>query len=71
MAEYKACITGIKMAVNINIKELLVLGDSDFLIHPVQGEWTTKNVKILPYLHCIKELCKKFTNIEFKHVPRI
>ncbi|XP_070057070.1 uncharacterized protein [Nicotiana tomentosiformis] len=44
------------MAVNINIKELLVLGDSDFLIHPVQGEWTTKNVKILPYLHCIKEL---------------
>ncbi|XP_033515915.2 uncharacterized protein LOC142180126 [Nicotiana tabacum] len=33
--------------------------------------WSTKNVKILPYLHCVKEICKKFTKIEFKHVPRI
>ncbi|XP_070032615.1 uncharacterized protein [Nicotiana tomentosiformis] len=41
------------------------------LIHQVQGEWSTKNVKILPYLHCMKELCKKFMKIEFKHVPRI
>ncbi|XP_070039440.1 uncharacterized protein [Nicotiana tomentosiformis] len=30
-----------------------------------------QNVKILPYLHCVKELCKKFTKIEFKNVPRI
>ncbi|XP_070036651.1 uncharacterized protein [Nicotiana tomentosiformis] len=37
----------------------------------VQREWSTKNVKILPYLHCVKELCKKFPKIEFKHVPRI
>ncbi|XP_019224434.1 PREDICTED: uncharacterized protein LOC109206111 [Nicotiana attenuata] len=40
------------MAVGMNIKELFVRGDSDMLIHQVQGEWTTKNVKILPYLHC-------------------
>ncbi|XP_070037024.1 uncharacterized protein [Nicotiana tomentosiformis] len=71
MAEYDACILGIKMAVDMNIKELLVIGDSDLLIHQVQGEWSTKNVKILPYLHCVKELCKKFTKIVFKHVPRI
>ncbi|XP_019256366.1 PREDICTED: uncharacterized protein LOC109234759 [Nicotiana attenuata] len=55
----------------MNIKELLVIGDFDLLIHLVQGEWSTKNVKILLYLHCVKELCKKFTKIEFKHVPRI
>ncbi|XP_016508180.2 uncharacterized protein LOC107825783 [Nicotiana tabacum] len=48
MAEYEACILGIRMAVNTNIKELLVIGDFDLLIHQVQGEWTTKNVKILP-----------------------
>ncbi|XP_009631704.2 uncharacterized protein [Nicotiana tomentosiformis] len=30
-----------------------------------------KNVKILPYLHCVKVLCKKFIKIEFKHVPMI
>ncbi|XP_075097878.1 uncharacterized protein LOC142175197 [Nicotiana tabacum] len=71
MAEYEACILRIRMVTDMNIKELLVKGDSDLLIHQVKGEWSTKNVKILPYLHCVKELCKKFTKIEFKHVPRI
>ncbi|XP_070041082.1 uncharacterized protein [Nicotiana tomentosiformis] len=71
MADYQTCILGIRMAVDMNIKELLVIGDSDLLIHQVQGEWSSKNVKILPYPHCVKELCKKFTKIEFKHVPKI
>ncbi|XP_075083540.1 uncharacterized protein LOC142167274 [Nicotiana tabacum] len=69
MAEYEACILGIRMAIDMNIKELLIIGDFDLLIHQVQGEWSTKNVKILPYLHYVKELCKKFTKIEFRHVP--
>nr|XP_009765567.1 PREDICTED: uncharacterized protein LOC104217115 [Nicotiana sylvestris] len=54
----------------MKIKKLLVIGDSDSLLHQVQGEWSTKNVKILMYLQYVKELCKKFTKIEFKHVPR-
>ncbi|XP_070030867.1 uncharacterized protein [Nicotiana tomentosiformis] len=68
MAEFEASILGIRMAVDMNVKELLVIGDSDLLIHQVQGEWSTKNIKILPYMHCMKELCKKFMKIEFKHV---
>ncbi|XP_070032545.1 uncharacterized protein [Nicotiana tomentosiformis] len=71
MAKYESCILGIRMTVNMNIKELLVIGDSNLLIHQVQGEWTTKNIKILPYVHYVKDLCTKFTKIEFKHVPRI
>lgn len=35
MAEYEACIIGIRMAVDMNIKELLVIGDSDLLMHQV------------------------------------
>ncbi|XP_070036753.1 uncharacterized protein [Nicotiana tomentosiformis] len=71
MAEYEAYILEIRMAVDMNVKELLVIGDSDLLIHQVLGEWFTKNVKILPYLHWVKELCSKFTKIELKHIPRI
>ncbi|XP_060212035.1 uncharacterized protein LOC132639610 [Lycium barbarum] len=71
MAEYEACILGLRVAVDMNIKEILVISDSDLLVHQVLGEWTTKNVKILPYLHCVKELCKQFTEIDFKHVSRI
>ncbi|XP_070052560.1 uncharacterized protein [Nicotiana tomentosiformis] len=51
--------------------ELLVIGDSDLLVHQVLGEWATKNTKILPYLHSVHELIKRFTKIEFKHVSRV
>ncbi|XP_070046922.1 uncharacterized protein [Nicotiana tomentosiformis] len=71
MVEYEACIHGIRIEVDMNIKELLVIGDSDLLLHQVQGEWSTKNIKIFLYLHCVKELCKKLIKIEFRHVPRI
>ncbi|XP_070045214.1 uncharacterized protein [Nicotiana tomentosiformis] len=71
MSEYEVCILGIRMTVDMNVKELLVIGDSDLLIHQVQREWSIKNVKVLLYLHCVKELCKKSTKIEFKQVPKI
>ncbi|XP_070046747.1 uncharacterized protein [Nicotiana tomentosiformis] len=71
MAEYEACILGFRLAIDMNVQELLVIGDSDLLVHRVLGEWSTKNTKILPYLHCVHELIKRFTRIEFKHVPRI
>ncbi|XP_070007507.1 uncharacterized protein [Nicotiana sylvestris] len=71
MAEYKAWIMGLNLAIDMNIQEVLVIGDSDLLVHQVQGEWAMKNTKILPYLYHVQELMKRFTKIEFKHVPRI
>ncbi|XP_070034557.1 uncharacterized protein [Nicotiana tomentosiformis] len=70
MAEYEACILGLKLAVDMNIQELLVIGDSNLLVHQVLREWATKNNKIFPYLQCVQDLIKRFTKIEFKHVPR-
>ncbi|XP_070009783.1 uncharacterized protein [Nicotiana sylvestris] len=55
----------------MNIQALLVIGDSDLLVHQVQGEWAMKNTKILPYLYHVQELIKRFMKIEFKHVLRI
>ncbi|XP_070045145.1 uncharacterized protein [Nicotiana tomentosiformis] len=71
MAEYEACILGLRLAIDMNVLELLVIRYSDLLVHQVVGEWATKNTKILPYLHYVQELIKRFTKIEFKHFPRI
>ncbi|XP_070015813.1 uncharacterized protein [Nicotiana sylvestris] len=71
MAEYEACIMGLNLAIDMNIQELLVIGDSELLVHQVLGEWATKNTKIFPYMYHVQELMKRFTKIEFKHVPRI
>ncbi|XP_070007434.1 uncharacterized protein [Nicotiana sylvestris] len=40
-AEYEACILGLKMAIDLDVYELLVMGDSDLLIRQAQGEWET------------------------------
>ncbi|XP_070014460.1 uncharacterized protein [Nicotiana sylvestris] len=59
------------MAIDMNIQEFLVIGDSDLLIDQVREEWATKNSKILLYLHYVQELRKKFIKIEFQHVRRV
>ncbi|XP_075082420.1 uncharacterized protein LOC142166830 [Nicotiana tabacum] len=71
MAEYEDCIMGFRLDMDMNIHELLVIGDSDQLVHQVLREWATKNTKILPYLHFVQELIKRFMKLEFKHVLRI
>ncbi|XP_070014993.1 uncharacterized protein [Nicotiana sylvestris] len=71
MAEYEACILGLKMAIDMNVQELLVIRDSNLLIYQVREEWETKNSKILPYLHHIQKLRERFTKTEFQHVPRV
>ncbi|XP_070054121.1 uncharacterized protein [Nicotiana tomentosiformis] len=71
MEEYEACILGLKLAIDMNIQELQVIGVSDLLVHQVLGEWDTENTKILPYLLYVQELRKRLTKIEFQHVPRI
>ncbi|XP_049371532.1 uncharacterized protein LOC125836404 [Solanum verrucosum] len=70
MAEYEACIIGLKMTIDMNVHELLVIGDSNLLIHQVQGEWAVKNPKITPYVRYIQKLCKRFRKIEFIHTLR-
>ncbi|XP_070025951.1 uncharacterized protein [Nicotiana sylvestris] len=38
MVEYEACILGFRLAVDMGVQEILVLGDSDLLVHQIQGE---------------------------------
>ncbi|KAK4706481.1 hypothetical protein R3W88_033959 [Solanum pinnatisectum] len=70
MVEYEAYILCLKIAIDMNVHELLVIGDLDLLIHQVQGEWAVKNQKITPYVQYIQKLCKRFHKIEFRHTPR-
>ncbi|XP_060211837.1 uncharacterized protein LOC132639407 [Lycium barbarum] len=58
------------MALDMNIHELLVIGDSDLLINQVKGNWVTKNDKILPYVNLAQRLCGRFNSIDFRHMLR-
>ncbi|XP_054778227.1 uncharacterized protein LOC129286246 [Prosopis cineraria] len=39
MAEYEACINGLRATIDLSIKSLEVFGDSALIIYQVTGEW--------------------------------
>ncbi|XP_057962235.1 uncharacterized protein LOC131153793 [Malania oleifera] len=41
IAKYEACILGLQAAIDRDIKELVVKGDSALVVHQVTGEWET------------------------------
>nr|XP_016511555.1 PREDICTED: uncharacterized protein Mb2253c-like [Nicotiana tabacum] len=71
MAEYEVCILGLRLSVDMGVQEVLVLGDSDLLVHQIQGEWETRDLKLIPYHQCLQNLYQRFRLVEFRHIPRI
>ncbi|XP_075082932.1 uncharacterized protein LOC142166936 [Nicotiana tabacum] len=71
MAEYEACILGLRLAIDMGVQEILVLGDSVLLVHQIQGEWETRDLKLILYRQCLHDLRQRFRSVEFRHIPRI
>ena len=70
-AEYEACALGMRAAMDMKIKRLEVYGDSALVINQLNGEWETRDEKLLPYREYISDLAKEFEFIKFDHVSRI
>jgi len=70
IAEYKACVMGIRVAIELKVEHLNVYGDSALVIHQVKGEWETRDHKLIPYKAYIKGLIEHFEQIEFHHILR-
>ena len=47
MAEYEACILGLKAAIDLRIKHLDVFGDFALVTSQVKGDWDTKHPNII------------------------
>ncbi|XP_019264846.1 PREDICTED: uncharacterized protein LOC109242444 [Nicotiana attenuata] len=58
------------MAIDQDVKELVIMGDSDLIIRQAQGEWETRDVKLIPYMQYVEDLSKRFKSVEFRYVPR-
>nr|XP_016495427.1 PREDICTED: uncharacterized protein Mb2253c-like [Nicotiana tabacum] len=69
-AEYEACTMGMNMAINQDVKELLIMGDSNLIIRHAQGEWETRDIKLLPYRKHVEDLSRRFRLVQFRYIPR-
>ncbi|XP_017609434.1 uncharacterized protein LOC108455379 [Gossypium arboreum] len=65
MAEYEACIIGIRTAIECKIKMLEVCRDSPLVIYQLKGEWKTRDPKYINYRRLVLELIEEFDDITF------
>ncbi|XP_070006790.1 uncharacterized protein [Nicotiana sylvestris] len=57
------------MAIDQDVEELLIMGDSDLIIRQAQGEWETRDVKLFPYRQHVEDLSRRFKSVEFRYIP--
>ncbi|KAG8482790.1 hypothetical protein CXB51_024036 [Gossypium anomalum] len=70
IAEYEACIMGLRAAIDRDIKILEVYGDSALVIYQIRGEWEVRDPKLIKYSNLVAELIKEFKEITFHYFSR-
>ena len=48
IVEYEACITGLKTALDLGVRQLEIHRDSNLVIQQTQGIWRTQDAKLIP-----------------------
>jgi ribonuclease HI len=67
-AEYEALLHGLRLAISLGIKRLLVYGDSTVVINQVNKSWDRNKENMDAYCLEVRKLENKFYSLEFHHV---
>jgi ribonuclease HI len=70
VAEYFGLIRGLKRAIKMNIRSLIIKGDSQLIIKQMKGEYQVKSESMIELYNIAKELETQFENISYEHVYR-
>jgi ribonuclease HI len=70
MAEYKALLCGLRIAIETGIKRLDVRGDSQVMIDQIMKNASCHDDKMEAYYNTVQALEDKFYSVELNHVPR-
>lgn len=70
VAEYKALIHLLELAIAMKIKKLTVYGDSQLVVNQVNGVWTVNAGGLRQYYDRVKDMQSAFTEFALKWVSR-
>ena len=68
VVEYKTCLHGLRIAIKLGVKCLLVYDDSTLVINQVNKDWSFTSDKMDGYCLEIRKLEGKFYGIEYHHI---
>ncbi|GKV11564.1 hypothetical protein SLEP1_g22812 [Rubroshorea leprosula] len=63
-------IVGMEMALEMNIYQLNVYGDSSLVVNQLIKEFNVRKPDLVPYFQYASQLLKKFDHVLIAHVPR-
>ncbi len=70
ISEYTGLILGLTGAIKLNIKTLIVKGDSELVIRQINGLYNVKSPNLMKLYNDVKQLQRQFNKISFTHVYR-
>lgn len=70
VAEYFGLIRGLKRAIKMNIRHLIVKGDSQLIIKQMTGQYQVKSESMIELYEISKKMEEEFENISYEHVYR-
>lgn len=70
VAEYFGLIRGLKRAVKMNIRSIIVKGDSLLIIKQMKGEYQVKSESMIELYEIAKEFESQFDTVNYNHVYR-
>ena len=70
IAEYEGLLTGLRIAISLSIKWLLVKGDSELLATQTNKDYRATNKNMAAYLQAYKWLESKFDGLEVQFILR-
>ena len=51
-AKYEALLNGLRMAISLGVRRLMVYGDSDLVVNQVMKEWDVRSPAMTDYYKC-------------------
>ena len=69
-AEYEAYLTRLAMTLEIGVKHLKVLSDSNLVVCQTKGSFSLKELSLAPYRAMAQKMEEKFLTFEIEHAPR-
>ena len=70
VAEYNALIFALEKLIELDIKKVKILSDSQLLVSQVNGDYAVKDTNLKKLFRVYLGLMVKFDSITVKHIPR-
>ena len=68
--KYEAYLTGLATDLEMGVKHLRVLGDSNLVVCQTKESFSLKEPSLAPYRAMAQKMKEKFSTFEIEHAPR-